>query len=57
MLFSWQAFRVRRSMPNDVAHPDLGTSAVKDILDHDFHNTSESLHAAACCIADYLFGG
>jgi hypothetical protein len=57
MLFSWAGAQSVRSMRNDVAHPDLGISAAKDILDHDFHNTFESLHVAACCIADYLFDG
>jgi hypothetical protein len=44
-------------MRNDVAHPDLGNFTAKEILEHDFHNTFENLHAAACYIADYLFDG
>lgn len=57
MLFSWAGVQSVRSMRNDVAHPDLGTFTAKDILDHDFNNTFENVHAAACYIADYLFDG
>ncbi|KAF5375512.1 hypothetical protein D9615_009149 [Tricholomella constricta] len=57
MLLTWAGVQSVRSMHNDVAHPDLGNSTAKDILDRDFHNTFESLHAIACNIADYLFDG
>jgi hypothetical protein len=57
MLFSWAGVHSVRSIRNDVAHPDLRNSTAKEILDHDFHNTFQNLHAAACYIADYLFDG
>jgi len=57
MLFSWAGVQSVRSMRNNMAHPDLGNFTAKDILDHDFHNTFEDLHAAACYIAGYLFDG
>ena len=44
-------------MHNNVAQPDLGNSTAKDILDCDFQNTFENLHAAECYIAEYLFDG
>ena len=55
MLFSWAGAQSVRSICNNVAHPDLGTSAAKDILNDDFHNTFENLHATACYMVDYLF--
>ena len=57
MLFSWAGVQSVRSLRNNVAHPDLGNSTAKDILDRDFQNTFENLHAAACYIAEYLFDG
>ncbi len=57
MLFSWAGVQSVRSMHIDVTHPDLGKFTAKDILDRDFHNAFENLHAAACNIADYLFDG
>jgi hypothetical protein len=57
MLFSWAGVQSVRSIRNSVAHPDLGNSTAKDILDRDFHNTFKNLHAMACYIADYLFDG
>ena len=55
MLFSWAGAHSVRSIRNVVAHPDLGNSTAKEILDCDFHNTFQNLHAAACYIVDYLF--
>jgi len=55
MLFSWAGLQSVRSLRNNVAHPDLGNSTAKHILNYDFQNTFENLHAAACHIAEYLF--
>jgi hypothetical protein len=55
MLFSWAGLESVRDLRNNEAHPHLGNSTIKDILNHDFHNTFENLHAAACNIAEYLF--
>lgn len=57
MLFSWAGVQSVRSLRDNVTHPDLGNSTAKDILDRDFQNTFENLHAAACYIAEYLFDG
>jgi hypothetical protein len=57
MLFSWAGVQSVRSMNKNVTHPDLGNVTARDILDRDFHNTFEDLHAVACSMADYLFDG
>ena len=60
MLFSWAGAQSVRSLRNNVpvAHPDLGKTTAKQILDCDFKNTTfEDLHAAACYMAEYLFDG
>jgi hypothetical protein len=57
MLFSWAGAQSVRQLRNNIAHPSLGNFTAKDILDRDFRDTFESLHAAACHIAGYLFDG
>jgi hypothetical protein len=51
MLFAWAAMQSVRIERNEIAHPSMAGSTAKDILNSDFHNTFESLHAAACDIA------
>jgi hypothetical protein len=57
MLFSWAGVQSVRELRNNVAHAHLGNSTAKDILNCNFQNTFENLHAAACYIAEYLFVG
>lgn len=39
MLFSWAGVQIVYSLCNNMAHPNLGNSTAKDILDHNFQNT------------------
>jgi len=57
MLFSWAGIQSVHSLRNNMAHPDLGNSTTKDILDRNFQNTFENLHAMVCYITEYLFDG
>jgi hypothetical protein len=55
MLFCWCGLNCIRPQRNRVAHPNVDILTAKYILDEDFHNTFENLHAAACAMSEYLF--